>query len=158
MARFHNGSVAEGRIDLRFDVGDENDNPPVFVPVPTATINESSPIGKGWNTWIWIVRILNEKRKFDQFVISFRSPFTGQSLLLLLCRAVGMRCPVNGELMHTKTQLTKTTKTTHGWFPEFKTLSSDKLQCSHSSPAHLSYEVDLHSSLLLITSKGARMH
>uniref|UniRef100_A0A3Q3GTY3 Cadherin domain-containing protein n=1 Tax=Labrus bergylta TaxID=56723 RepID=A0A3Q3GTY3_9LABR len=45
VARFHNGSVAEGRIDLRFDVGDENDNPPVFVPMPPATVNESSPAG-----------------------------------------------------------------------------------------------------------------
>lgn len=46
VARFNNGTVAEGRIDLRFDVEDENDNPPVFVPVPPATVNESSPAGK----------------------------------------------------------------------------------------------------------------
>ncbi|XP_050924415.1 desmoglein-3 [Lates calcarifer] len=45
VARFNNGTVAEGKIDLRFDVEDENDNPPVFVPVPPATIKESSPAG-----------------------------------------------------------------------------------------------------------------
>ncbi|XP_037626194.1 desmoglein-2-like [Sebastes umbrosus] len=45
VARFHNGSVAEGSIDLKFDVDDENDNPPVFVPVPPATVSESSPAG-----------------------------------------------------------------------------------------------------------------
>lgn len=46
VARFNNGSVAEGKIDLRFDVEDENDNPPVFVPVPPATVKEASPPGK----------------------------------------------------------------------------------------------------------------
>ncbi|KAL7396381.1 hypothetical protein ABVT39_004926 [Epinephelus coioides] len=40
-----NGSTAENRIDLRFDVEDDNDNPPVFVPVPPATVQESSPAG-----------------------------------------------------------------------------------------------------------------
>ncbi|XP_042272827.1 desmoglein-2-like [Thunnus maccoyii] len=45
MARFNNGTVAEDKIDLRFDVEDENDNPPVFVSVPPAIVNESSPAG-----------------------------------------------------------------------------------------------------------------
>ncbi|XP_035526807.1 desmoglein-2-like [Morone saxatilis] len=45
VARFNNGSVAEAGINLRFDVEDENDNTPVFVPVPPATVNESSPAG-----------------------------------------------------------------------------------------------------------------
>ncbi|XP_049911255.1 cadherin-4-like [Epinephelus moara] len=45
VATFSNGSTAENRIDLRFDVEDDNDNPPVFVPVPPATVQESSPPG-----------------------------------------------------------------------------------------------------------------
>nr|XP_033477415.1 desmoglein-2-like [Epinephelus lanceolatus] len=45
VATFSNGSTAENRIDLRFDVEDDNDNPPVFVPVPPATVQESSPAG-----------------------------------------------------------------------------------------------------------------
>lgn len=46
VATFSNGSVAEVRINLRFDVEDENDNPPVFVLAPPATVYESSPAGK----------------------------------------------------------------------------------------------------------------
>ncbi|KAF3835609.1 hypothetical protein F7725_028167 [Dissostichus mawsoni] len=45
LALFSNGSVAEGKIDLSFEVEDENDNPPVFVDVPPATVIESSPAG-----------------------------------------------------------------------------------------------------------------
>ncbi|XP_056132722.1 desmoglein-2.1-like [Lampris incognitus] len=33
VARFRNGTVAEGEINLRLDVEDENDNPPVFLPL-----------------------------------------------------------------------------------------------------------------------------
>lgn len=43
--RFPNGTVAEEGIDLRFDVDDENDNPPVFARVPPAAVKESSPPG-----------------------------------------------------------------------------------------------------------------
>ena len=46
VARFNDGTVAEDKIDLRFDVEDENDNPPVFVSVPPAIVSESSPAGK----------------------------------------------------------------------------------------------------------------
>ncbi|KAM3876231.1 desmoglein-2.1-like [Diretmus argenteus] len=45
VAKFPNGTVADGAINLRFSVEDENDNPPIFDPVPTAYINESSPPG-----------------------------------------------------------------------------------------------------------------
>lgn len=46
VARFRNGTVAEERIDLRIEVEDENDNPPVFMPIPVARVNESSPPGR----------------------------------------------------------------------------------------------------------------
>uniref|UniRef100_A0A8P4KDP5 Desmoglein 2 n=1 Tax=Dicentrarchus labrax TaxID=13489 RepID=A0A8P4KDP5_DICLA len=45
VARSNDGRVVESGINLRFDVDDENDNTPVFVPVPPATVNESSPAG-----------------------------------------------------------------------------------------------------------------
>ncbi len=46
IAKFNNGSVAEDDINLKFDVADENDNPPVFAAVPPASVTESSPAGR----------------------------------------------------------------------------------------------------------------
>lgn len=68
VARFNNGTVAEGKIDLRFDVEDENDNPPVFVPVPPATIKESSPAGK-------ICCFLPQHSEYNTTLCSFLSPY-----------------------------------------------------------------------------------
>ncbi|XP_029988608.1 desmoglein-2-like [Sphaeramia orbicularis] len=45
VARFRNGTIAEAKIDLRFDVEDENDNSPVFATVSPAYIVEGSPGG-----------------------------------------------------------------------------------------------------------------
>ncbi|XP_034035096.1 desmoglein-2-like [Thalassophryne amazonica] len=45
MARYRNGTKAEYEIELKFDVEDENDNPPVFADMPIARVNESSPAG-----------------------------------------------------------------------------------------------------------------
>ncbi|XP_072295377.1 desmoglein-2.1-like [Eucyclogobius newberryi] len=45
VAHYLNGTVAEAKIDLRFDVGDENDNAPVFPSVAPVSVNESSPAG-----------------------------------------------------------------------------------------------------------------
>ncbi|KAF7648997.1 hypothetical protein LDENG_00148790 [Lucifuga dentata] len=45
VARFRNGSIAETKVDLRFVVADENDNPPVFIQTLPASVNESSPAG-----------------------------------------------------------------------------------------------------------------
>ncbi|KAM4629815.1 desmoglein-2.1-like [Polymixia lowei] len=45
VARFRNGTVAEGEINLKMEVEDENDNSPIFLPTPTARVNESSPPG-----------------------------------------------------------------------------------------------------------------
>ncbi|KAM6962568.1 desmoglein-2.1-like [Aplochiton taeniatus] len=45
VARYRNGTGAEDRIDLKITVEDENDNPPVFGPVPEARVKEMSPTG-----------------------------------------------------------------------------------------------------------------
>lgn len=45
MARYRNGTEAEVRIELNFQVEDENDNAPVFLQ-SVLSVNESSPEGK----------------------------------------------------------------------------------------------------------------
>nr|XP_046247929.1 desmoglein-3-like [Scatophagus argus] len=45
VARFVDGSEAEGLINITFVVKDENDNSPVFPPTLQVTVNESSPAG-----------------------------------------------------------------------------------------------------------------
>uniref|UniRef100_UPI003AABC8CE desmoglein-2.1-like n=1 Tax=Centroberyx gerrardi TaxID=166262 RepID=UPI003AABC8CE len=44
-ARYRNNNKAEDEIYLRIDVQDENDNTPVFAPIPHASVRESSPPG-----------------------------------------------------------------------------------------------------------------
>lgn len=45
VARYRNGTVAEESILLTIEVDDDNDNRPVFVPMPAARVIESSPPG-----------------------------------------------------------------------------------------------------------------
>lgn len=68
MARFHNGTVAEDGIDLKFEVEDENDNPPVFAPVPPAKVKESSPPGK--TLFSVALLLLPQKREMSQTKLS----------------------------------------------------------------------------------------
>lgn len=46
VATFPNGTIAENDIQLRIKVQDQNDNPPIFLPISTGSVKELSPIGK----------------------------------------------------------------------------------------------------------------
>ncbi|XP_059197237.1 desmoglein-2.1-like [Centropristis striata] len=84
IARLSNGDVAESRIDLKFEVEDENDNPPVFGPVPPATIYESSPAG----TLVGIIQATDaDKANCSHSKIAYsivkQEPFDGKDLFYI---------------------------------------------------------------------------
>lgn len=64
IARFSNGTVAENKIKLKFSVEDENDNSPVFVPDPPATVYESCLAGK--SRLFSAIRTQNTKLRFEK--------------------------------------------------------------------------------------------